>query len=94
MVVKRALALGMFALAAAAAAAFVALSASENAPTAVAHCRAAFGSLTNGVCLDEPSAAPAPNGTPAFGVGPTGEGPGISSSPLFPGQTIGGPIGP
>ena len=56
-----------------------------------AQCLATLGSRNDGICLDGPS-APAP-GFPAFGVGPTdGGGPGISSSPLFPGQTIEMPL--
>jgi hypothetical protein len=59
-----------------------------------AQCLATFGSRNDGVCLDQPAGpAPAP-GAPAFGVGPTdGGGLGISSSPLFPGQTIQMPLG-
>jgi hypothetical protein len=56
-----------------------------------AKCLATFGSRNDGICLDGPSAPP-PD-FPWFGVGPTdGGGPGISSGPLFPGQTIGGPV--
>jgi hypothetical protein len=60
-----------------------------------AQCLATFGSRNDGVCLDQPS-GPAPGGpsSPSFGVGPTdGGGTGISSSPLFPGQTIQMPLG-
>jgi hypothetical protein len=53
---------------------------------------AVFGSRNDGICLDGPS-APAPD-SPSFGVGRTdGGGAGISSSPLFPGQTIQMPLG-
>jgi hypothetical protein len=56
-----------------------------------ASCRSAFGSLNDGLCLDGPS-APAPQ-FPAIGVGPTdGGGPGLTTGPLFPSQTIGGEI--
>jgi hypothetical protein len=56
-----------------------------------AGCLATFGSRNDGICLDGPS-APAPD-FPSFGVGPTdGGGPGISSSPLLPGQTIEMPL--
>ena len=56
-----------------------------------AQCLATFGSRNDGICLDGPS-APGPD-FPAFGVGPTdGSGPGISSGPLFPGQTIEMPL--
>jgi hypothetical protein len=52
-----------------------------------AQCRAVFGSLNNGICLDGPS-APAPD-FPSFGVGPTDNGgPGITTGPLLPGQTF------
>jgi hypothetical protein len=59
-----------------------------------AQCLATFGSRNDGMCLDQPAgpAAGAPS-SPSFGVGPTdGGGPGISSSPLFPGQTIEMPL--
>ncbi|MBV8965972.1 MAG: hypothetical protein JO191_07335 [Mycobacteriaceae bacterium] len=57
-----------------------------------AKCLAVFGSRDNGICLDGPS-APAPD-APSFGLGPTdGNGLGVSSSPLFPGQTIQMPLG-
>jgi hypothetical protein len=64
-----------------------------SAPDRVdAKCLAVFGSRNDGICLDGPS-APAPD-SPSFGVGPTdGGGAGISSSPLFPGQTIQTPLG-
>jgi hypothetical protein len=56
-----------------------------------AQCLATFGSRNDGICLDGPS-APAPD-SPSFGVGPTdGNGTGISTSPLFPGQTIQLPV--
>lgn len=63
-----------------------------DAPDRVdAQCLATFGSRNDGVCLDGPS-APQPD-FPSFGVGPTdGSGPGISSSPLFPGQTVEMPL--
>lgn len=59
-----------------------------------AQCLATFGSRNDGICLDQPAGpAPAQN-SPAFGVGPTdGGGLGVSSSPLFPGQTIQMPLG-
>ncbi|MGB8500875.1 DUF7155 family protein [Mycobacterium sp.] len=56
-----------------------------------AQCLATFGSLNDGICLDGPS-APAP-GFPSVGVGPTdGGGPGLTTSSLFPGQTIDIPV--
>jgi hypothetical protein len=52
-----------------------------------AQCRAVFGSQSDGICLDGPS-APAPD-FPAFGLGPTENGgPGITTGPLLPGQTF------
>jgi hypothetical protein len=91
---RRALILGALALAAAGVPAFTAAS-TWGSSTAVADCRAVFGSMNDGVCLDGPSNAPPPPGTPAFGIGPTDEGgPGISSTPLFPGQTIQFPVAP
>jgi hypothetical protein len=94
----RVLILGALALAAAGAPALAAFG--DSRPTAVAQCLAAFGSLTNGTCLDAPSdnaGAGSPScGIPAVGIGPSanGNGPGISTSPLFPGQTINVPMGP
>jgi len=56
-----------------------------------AQCLATFGSRNDGICLDGPS-APAPD-FPSFVVGPTdGSGPGLSTSPLFPGQTVNIPV--
>jgi hypothetical protein len=59
-----------------------------------AQCLATFGSRNDGVCLDQPAGpAPGAGSSPSFGVGPTdGGGAGISSSPLFPGQTIQTPL--
>lgn len=54
---------------------------------AQAQCLAAFGSLNDGTCLDDPS-GPAPD-FPSIGIGPTeGGGPGITTGPLLPGQTF------
>lgn len=51
-----------------------------------AQCRAVFGSLNDGICLDGPE-PPAPVGPmPWVNLGPTGAGPGISTSPLLPGR--------
>jgi hypothetical protein len=59
--------------------------------SADAQCRATFGSRNDGICLDGPSNPP-PD-FPFFNLGPTnGGGPGITSGPLFPGQTIGGSV--
>jgi hypothetical protein len=60
-----------------------------------AQCLATFGSRDDGVCLDQPAApAPGAQSSPSFGIGPTDNGgQGISSSPLFPGQTIQMPLG-
>jgi hypothetical protein len=55
-----------------------------------AQCRAWLGSANDGVCIDGPS-DPGPD-FPTVGIGPTGEGPGISTSPLLPGDTINIPI--
>ena len=78
---SRALLLG--ALAAAPALAIIAMAGPEA--TVSAQCTAVFGSLNDGVCLDQPAPAPPP-GSPSFDVG--GPGQGITTSPLFPGQTI------
>lgn len=70
--------------------------ATVGAPDRVdAQCLATFGSRNDGICLDQPGGPPpAQGGTPSFGVGPTdGGGMGVSSSPLFPGQTIQMPLG-
>jgi hypothetical protein len=55
-----------------------------------AQCRAYFGSRNDGICIDGPD-QPTPN-FPFIGVGPTGNGPGLTTGPLLPGQTIGGQI--
>jgi hypothetical protein len=60
-------------------------------PTVSAQCTAAFGSINDGMCLDQPAPAQQP-GVPSFNVG--GPGQGITTSPLFPGQTINIPLGP
>jgi hypothetical protein len=53
-----------------------------------AACRAVFGSRYDGICLDgppgPPTEAPPPGFIPGFGVGPTDNGPGITSGPLLP----------
>ncbi|HZA10855.1 DUF7155 family protein [Mycobacterium sp.] len=91
MVVKRAVIVGAFALAAVAAPAVAA--STVDSGSAVAHCRAYLGSRGDGICIDGPSDG-APAGVPSAGIGPTpnGGGPGISTSPLFPGQTINTPL--
>ena len=81
------------AIVAAGATTLAAFSAPDTGGRAVAQCRAVFGSLNNGTCLDGPS-DPGTAGIPAFGIGPTDNGPGISTGPLFPGQTINTPVGP
>jgi hypothetical protein len=62
-----------------------------------ATCRAFYGSRNDGICLDGPPGPPtqAPMGPviPGFGVGPTDNGTGVSTGPLFPGQTIDTPAG-
>lgn len=66
--------------------------ASGSDATPVAQCRAFLGSMNNGVCLDDPTPAPAPDaGTPSVSFG--GPGNGITTSPLFPGQTFNIPLG-
>jgi hypothetical protein len=56
-----------------------------------AQCRSAFGSLNDGTCLDGPS-APARQ-FPPVGVGSTDNGgPGLTTGPLLPGQTIDVPM--
>jgi hypothetical protein len=60
------------------------------ASPAAAGCTAVFGSLNDGVCLDQP-APPPPPGSPTFNWG--GPGQGITSSPLFPGQSVTIPLG-
>lgn len=64
-----------------------------------AQCRAFLGSRNDGVCLDGPSGQPGgvstQPGIPWVGIGPTDNGgPGISTGPLFPGQTINVPLAP
>ncbi len=66
-------------------------SAVQGAPDRVeAQCLATFGSRNDGICLDGPS-APAPE-VPSLGIGPTGDGPGLTTGPLLPGQTINIPV--
>jgi hypothetical protein len=90
MAAKKALVIGALALAGAMSPVFVALETSGG--TAVAQCRAYFGSRVNGTCIDGPSDSPP--GTPPISIGPTdGGGAGISTGPLFPGQTITTPLG-
>jgi hypothetical protein len=93
----RALVAGALVFAAAAVPAFAALRSAESTGTPVGQCRAAFGSLNGGLCLDGPADSPDGSaGIPSVGIGPTqgGNGPGISTSPLFPGQSINVPLGP
>jgi hypothetical protein len=88
---KRALVVGALALAAAMAPAFVVLETAGG--SAVAQCRAYFGSTVNGTCIDGPSDSPP--GAPPINIGTVdGGGAGISTGPLFPGQTINTPLGP
>jgi hypothetical protein len=56
-----------------------------------AQCRAYLGSRNDGICIDGPDTQ-APSLFSPINVGPTGEGPGISSGNLLPGQTIEMPI--
>ncbi|HME47420.1 DUF7155 family protein [Mycobacterium sp.] len=90
--VQRSLIVGGLAIAAAVVPAFV----GDN-ERVQAQCLSAFGSLTGGVCLDQPGGGGSPGASsPSVGIGPTGNGggPGISTSPLFPGQTFNVPLGP
>jgi hypothetical protein len=56
-----------------------------------AQCRAYLGSRNDGICIDGPDTQ-APSLFPPITLGPTGEGPGISSGNLLPGQTIEMPV--
>jgi hypothetical protein len=95
---KRAVVVGALALVAAGFSALAMFGTPDSGPVAVAQCLTAFGSLNNGVCLDAPSdAGGSPSaGIPPVGIGPSanGIGPGISTGPLFPGQTFNLPVAP
>jgi hypothetical protein len=56
-----------------------------------AQCRAYLGSRNDGICIDGPDTQGRALFPPVT-VGPTDEGPGISSGNLLPGQTIEMPV--
>jgi hypothetical protein len=57
-----------------------------------AQCNAYFGSRNDGICLDGPEPQVS-FGIPPVTVGPTdGGGPGLSTGPLLPGETINIPV--
>lgn len=73
-----------------------ALAASDPATSvATGNCLAWFGSRDDGICMGYSNGTPTYIGTPEFGVwGPGyGNGLGITTGPLLPGQTINTPIG-
>ena len=98
MATKRAVVVGGLALVAAGSSALAVFGPPDSGPIAMAQCLAAFGSLNNGVCLNAPSdVGDSPSaGIPPVGIGPSanGIGPGISTGPLFPGQTFNLPVAP
>ena len=87
---RRLIALGAFAVAAAAGPAFAATTISASTPLAYpGECLAWFGNQENGQCLGYSNGQPISGGTPSFGLwGPNGGGVGVSTGPLGPGYSI------
>ena len=95
---RRVIAVSAFAVAAAAGPAFVATMISTTAPqdyqAAPGKCLAWFGNQEDGKCLGYSNGQPINAGTPDIGIGGSeGNGIGISTGPLLPGQTFNQPIG-
>lgn len=91
----RLIAAGALTVAAVAAPIAIALTsaASDTGVETVAQCRAHFGNIEDGVCLDGPDNGQTFNiGTPQFNGG-TGPNAGWTTGPLLPGQTWTMPIG-
>ena len=70
--------------------AVAALSAPDSTATATGDCLAWFGSRDDGICMGYSNGTPTYIGTPQLGIyGPGyGNGLGITTGPLLPGQTI------
>ena len=91
----RFIAVGAFAVAAAAAPALIATTAQTATDvTAGPACLAWFGNKEDGKCLSYSNGAPAVGGIPPVSIGAPGSGnPGLSTGPLLPGTTINQSIG-
>lgn len=93
---RRFVAAGAFAVAAAAAPAIFAATAPQAGPDVNAGppCLAWFGNKEDGRCLSYSNGTPAGGGIPPIGIGAPGSGnPGLSSGPLLPGTSINQGIG-
>lgn len=96
---RRAVVVGAFVLAAAAAPVYAVLSTPDAAaPQAGPRCLAWLGSMTDGQCISYSNGGglgQVAGGLPPVAVGgPNSGNPGFSTGPLFPGQTINIPISP
>jgi hypothetical protein len=89
-ILHRAVVAGGLAFAALTVPAVAALSAPDSTATATGDCLAWFGSRDDGICMGYSNGTPTYIGTPQFGIyGPDyGNGLGITTGPLLPGQTI------
>ena len=95
---RRLIAVSAFAVAAAAGPAFAATMISTAAPQDYqaypGQCLAWFGNQEDGKCLGYSNGQPINAGTPGIGIGGSeGNGIGVNTGPLLPGQTINQPIG-
>ncbi|MGV0745773.1 DUF7155 family protein [Mycolicibacterium sp. XJ870] len=91
---RRIVAIGAFAVAAAAAPAFMSTLTPQAEVTAGPACLAWFGNKEDGKCLSYSNGAPAVGGIPPVSIGAPGSGsPGFSTGPLLPGTTINQSIG-
>ena len=83
---RRLIALGAFAVAAAAGPALAATAIPTAVPLAYpGECLAWFGNQEDGKCLGYSNGTPISGGTPSFGYGPNG---GVSTGPVLPGTSI------
>jgi hypothetical protein len=89
-ILHRAVVAGGLAFAALTVPAVAALSAPDSTATATGDCLAWFGSRDDGICMGYSNGTPTYIGTPQLGIyGPGyGNGLGITTGPLLPGQTI------
>ena len=89
-ILHRAVVAGGLAFAALTVPAVAALSAPDSTATATGDCQAWFGSRDDGICMGYSNGTPTYIGTPQLGIyGPGyGNGLGITTGPLLPGQTI------
>ena len=93
---RRIAVIGAFAVAAIAAPTYAALSTPAATSTPQAQCLAWLGSMNDGICISYSNSTGAGStgfGSPGISVGgPNSGNPGISTGPLFPGQTINIPL--